>query len=674
MKIALVGNQNSGKTTLFNLLTGSNQKVGNWPGVTIEQKSGILRETDHSIIDLPGIYSLSPYTPEEAVSREYIFNEKPDLIINIIDATSLERSLYLTTMLLELDTNVIIALNMQDILEKKGITIDVNKLSELLHTTIVSISALKRTGIDELINIVKEGNYITNIHNEIFSNDVEHTIKNVLKHIHMPHERFSGIKMLENDPKLALAHIREIEGYREELESHYEMDIEQIIADQRYKYIIKIKEECCTEVPVKESITKKLDKVLLNKYAAIPIFIGIMAIVYLLSVGLLGQYLSGWIDILFNGNKEGSFIGISNLLATAMKDGGASSWSISLVKNGIMAGVGSVLKFIPQIILLFFFISILETSGYMSRIAFFFDRIFHRFGLSGKSLIPFIVGTGCSVTGIMTTRIVEDDNEKRMTIALTPMMPCSAKLPVIAAFSALLFPGNGLLAFLVAFLSYVIAIVLILLYSLLIKKTVLKGDSTSFLSELPEYKLPDMKYVSRDVFEKTWEFIKRAGTIILVSSIIVWFLVSFTWTFQYVDGSTITINQSMLGGIGKAFEWLFFPMTGGVAEEKTWTIAVSAIQGLIAREQVVSSMEIIASSAGQSIQEYFSFFVSYPVVAIAVLMFILYSIPCIATVSTTRKETGSIVKTLKIITFQFVSAWVVSSLIGGIGVAISKSI
>ena len=660
MKIALVGNQNSGKTSLFNLLTGSNQKIGNWPGVTIEQKSGKLKGTNFDIVDLPGIYSLSPYSPEEAVSRKYIFKEKPDLIINIIDATSIERNLYLTTMLLELDTNVIIALNMTDMLEKKGITINVEKLSKKLNTTIIPISALKREGIDELIETIKEQKYIPNSHIHIYPNDIEETLTKITEHVHMPHERFSAIKMLENDPEIGASHIREIEGFRENIERSYNMDIEEVIADKRYDYIVELKNEVCTYKPVKESLTKRIDKIILNRWAAIPIFIAIMALIYFLAIYLGGKLTTLISDALI-GNE--SIPGLSGIIGDAMKNGGASPWSISLMQNGIINPIGSIISFVPQIVFLFVFIALLEGVGYMSRIAYFFDKVFHKFGLSGKSLIPFIVGTGCSVPGIMSTRIVEDDSEKKITIATTPLMPCSAKLPIISLFASFIVgSGNEGYAFLIAFLTYIVAILLILIYSFIIKKIKFKNDSNTFLSELPEYKVPSYKYVIKDVTDKTWEFIKRAGTVVLVSSIIIWWLSHYSWgSVNFLPDNEM--NKSMLANIGSVFGWFFIPMMGGQHIEQSWALAVASMQGLIAKEQVVSSISVIGLNN-------FTIFNEFPVVAVAFLAFVLYSIPCIATVNATRRETGSWIKTLKICLFQLFTAWAFSSLIGGIGVAI----
>jgi ferrous iron transport protein B len=681
MKTALVGNQNSGKTTLFNLLTGSNQKIGNWPGVTIERKEGTIKGSKISIVDLPGIYSLSPYTSEEDVSRIYIMEEKPDLIINIIDSTSLERSLYLTTQLLELNVDVVIALNMSDILLQNGIEININKLSESLGCSIIPISAKKNTGVKELIDLIKSKNYIHNQRIKIYPPDVEETITKAEKHVPKEnelHKRFIAVKMIENDPRYLVVLNEHTKNEIKQIEQKYDMDGEQLIASLRYDYIGMLKKDCLIVHPHKESITDRLDRVLLNKWAAIPIFIVIMGLIYLLSIGIVGGIFTPLLDMLFNADGDitltisyifGSssfdlyFKGLGPLLGDWLSSIGGSPWLVSLVENGIVSGVSSVLGFIPQLFILFIFLSFLEASGYMSRIAFFLDRVFHKFGLSGKSLIPFVVGTGCSVPGIMSTRIVEDENEKKSTIALTPFIPCSAKLPVIALFAGFFFPSIG---WLVSLSFYVFAIVLILFYGIIFKKLLFKGEHSSFLSELPAYQMPTFSHLMRDVWDRTWSFIKRAGTVVLLCSVIVWVLASYSWTFQYVASD---ISQSMLAGIGNAFAWFFYPMLGG---HWSWAATASAIQGMIAREQVVSSMSVIASlSGGTSVftSSAFSFFNGWS--AYAYLTFIMFSIPCVATVSSMRKEYGSWKLTLFTVSFQLVNAWVLASLIGGIGWLIS---
>ncbi len=675
MKIALVGNQNSGKTTLFNELTGTNQKVGNWPGVTIERKEGHIRETDLVVVDLPGIYSLSPYTSEEEVSRYFVLNDNPDLILNIVDATAIERSLYLTTQLLETDHDVVIALNMTDILEKEGVHIDVEKLSKLLNVTIVPISAKKGTGIKDLIKVIKEKKYIKNTHQKIYSENTESLIEKISENLQGNHKRFASVKIIERDPCFVNID-KECEEILVNLEKEKDMDSEQFIAHERYTFIEEVKAKSCVIAPRKETITDKLDKVFLNKWAAIPIFLLVMGLVYMLSVGLVGGLTVNLVDSLFNGAESIEFnffgltwespvniMGLGPWLGSVLESWGASNWAISLVCDGIIAGVGSVLNFVPQIMILFVCLSILETTGYMSRIAFFLDRIFHKFGLSGKSLIPFIVGSGCSVPGIMTSRTIEDEDERKMTITLTPFIPCSAKLPILSVFAGFFFPKIG---WLVTLLFYVAAIIIILLCGLILKKLVFKGHSSTFISELPSYKLPNAKYILRDVGEKTWSFIARAGTIILLCSVVVWFLISFNWQFKYIaDYDYLTISDSLLAGIGKTFAFVFAPMLSG---NMSWEAAVSAIQGLVAKEQVISSMATIAKVAeGTEIftSSTFGFFDSWS--AIAFITFNLFSAPCFGAIGAMRKEYGSVKQMFLAILFQTGLAWILASLIGTIG-------
>ena len=655
MRVTLIGNQNSGKTTLFNLLTGSNQKVGNWPGVTIERKSGKIKGTDIEIVDLPGIYSLSPYTAEEEISRNYIIHENPDLIINIIDATSIERSLYLTTQLLELDADVILALNMEDLLEKKGIKVNVEELSKQLGVKIVSISALKETGIEELINTVKDWKYVESKKLEIYPQVVEEEIKKIENKINIGHCRFSAVKILERDEKYQKYDNEEIEKSREKIEKIYNTDTEEIIASLRYDFIVGVRDASVNMKSKRETVTDKLDKVFLNKWAAIPIFALIMFLIYILSVGVVGSLTVDLVD--------GIVSNFSDLVAGLLETLNASNWFISLVCDGMIAGVGAMLNFIPQLIIMFICISLLEVTCYMNRISFFLDRVFKKFGLSGKSLIPFIVGVGCSVPGIMASRTVEDDDEKKMTIVLTPFIPCSAKLPIISLFAGFFFPQ---VAWLVSLGSYVVAIIIILICGLIFKKLLFKGHTSTFITELPTYKLPSASYVLRDVGEKALSFVKRAGTIILLCSVVIWFLVSFTWKFEYVPDNP---DQSLLANFGKGFAWIFAPMLGG---NISWEAAVSAIQGLVAKEQVVGSLEIISNIPG-SAEPYLSVFdpnivgTSAYFSGIAYMMFNLFSAPCFGAIGAMRHEFGSTKKTLLAIFFQTGLAWVIASLIGSIG-------
>ena len=672
MKIALVGNQNSGKTTLFNTLTGTNQKVGNWPGVTIERKEGRIIGTDIEIIDLPGVYSLSPYSTEEEISRQFAMEEKLDLIINIIDATSLERSLYLTTQLLELDIDVVIALNMADVLEKSGITVDIEKLSKRLNTTIVSISAKKNLGVDNLVAVIESREYKKNHHDYIYDEEIENVISNISSTINVGHKRFSAVKIIERDRDYRPLLSDEIVSQINDLEKMYKMDSEQLIADQRYRHIVRIKEECSTQKEKGETVTDKLDRIFLHKYLGLPIFALIMGIVYFLSVGLVGGLTVDFVSALFGGaetinvlGREVPFVinGLGPSLSTWLTGIGASPWSVSLVVDGIIAGFGAVSNFLPQLIILFLCLALLETTGYMSRISFFLDRIFKRFGLSGKSLIPFIVGSGCSVPGIMASRTVENEEERKMTTILTPFVPCSAKLPIIALFAGYFFSS---FAWVVTLSLYFMAIVVILISALILKRFIYKGTTSSYLSELPNYHAPSAVYVFRDVFDKTWSFIKRAGTVIVLCSVAVWFLASFTWGFNYIDGVNHHIENSILAGIGNAFAWIFYPMLGGIW---SWGATVSAIQGLIAKEQVVSSLEVIAGleGGGASIFEsgMFSFFTGWS--AYAFMIFNLFSAPCFAAIGAMRKELGSTKAMLKAVSFQTGIAWVLATFVGLIG-------
>ncbi len=768
MKVALIGNQNSGKTTLFNLLTGSNQKVGNWPGVTIERKSGKIKGTDIEIVDLPGIYSLSPYTAEEEISRNYILNEHPDLVINIVDATSLERSLYLTTQLLELDSDVVVALNMADLLAKKGIELDANALAKELGINVVLISALKSTGIDELINTVKEWKYENKEKIKIYPSAVEVEISRVASTLAMSHPRFSAVKLIEGDILYKKHSSVQAEVSRKTVESICGTDAEEAIASLRYDFIVKTRDKVITCENKKETITDKLDKVFLNRWAAIPIFAVIMTLIYVLSVGVVGTFTVDFVD--------GSVSAFSDLVAGWLVGLNASSWAVSLVCDGVIAGVGAMLNFVPQLIIMFICISLLEVTGYMNRIAFVLDRLFKKFGLSGKSLIPFIVGSGCSVPGIMATRTIDSENEKKMTILLTPFIPCAAKLPIIIMFSSALFPGSGIVEGLISAGAYFIAIVVILLAALILKKFVYKGESSAFISELPEYKLPSFKYVARDVLEKIWAFIKRAGTVILLCSVVIWVLLSFTWTFKYTDSDanaleevkietvaklagieefdpevnrvftkiedgkvkvmftyldsqeeeqqtnyydvyflsaieakiveeekdskkairvsfnpddsvlewkySYGIENSILAGIGKAFAWVLYPMIG---EADNWGAAVSAVQGLVAKEQVVASMSVIGGfgeSLGETdgailvTGEVFSVFnpatnkFAYAA-SFAFMLFNLFSAPCFGAIGAMRKEYGSVKRMFIAVGFQTGLAYLIACATFGIGVLLT---
>ena len=614
MKVGLVGNQNSGKTTLFNCLTGMNAKIGNWPGVTIEKKLGTIKGTKHEITDLPGIYSLSPYSAEEEVSRNFVFNENPDVIINIVDATCLERSLFLTTQLLESNCKVIVALNMADKLEEKGLSIDEKKMEEMLGTKVIKISALKETGLEELI-----------------------------KEIDKP------IKRKEN---------KVIPEY---LSKDYDIEKYEEIVNQKYSFISRVVETCIKKKKRPEAISDRLDKIFLNRWLAFPIFIIIMFLIYYLSVGIVGNFT---VDLV--GDALGSF---GEWVGSLMENIGLSEWLNSLVVDGIISGVGAVLGFVPQLIILFLCIALLETTGYMSRISLLLDKVFRKLGLSGKSLIPFIVGSGCSVPGIMGTRIIENEDERKMTAILTPFIPCSAKLPIIALFAGYFFPNSSGI---VSSSLYFFAIAVIIISALIMKKFVFKHTSSTYISELPEYKLPSAKYILKDVFDKVMAFIKRAGTIILLCSIIIWFLLSFSFKMEY----GVDVEESILASIGNKISWVFKPMLG----ENSWEAAVSALQGLVAKEQVVSSMAVInglAEDASEGAEIFvkdgaFGFFTASS--AYAFMVFNLFSAPCFGAIGARKRELGSTKKLLKALAFQTSLAWVLATFVYQIGSRIEKGI
>lgn len=690
---ALVGNQNSGKTLLFNVLTGLNQKVGNWPGVTVERKDGIIKGTDINITDLPGIYSLSPYTSEEEVSRRFIVENKLDLIINIVDSTSIERALYLTTQLQELNTKMLLVLNMEDILAKKGYKINVDKLSKELNITVVSISALKKTGIDKLIKIIEEDKDILEAKdNKIFSKDVENLIEEITEKLDddLYEKRFAAVKIIERDSRYYSKFYREeFELKIQKLEEKTKLDTEQLIASERYNFIEKVRDEAVIKSNT-VSVTEKIDKVLLNKWFAIPIFLIVMLLVYLLSVGIVGGSTVGMVDALFNGadSLEFSFPfvdpfvvqlqnpikGLGPWLAELITNAGGSSWAASLVADGAVAGVGAVLNFVPQLIILFLLLSLLETVGYMSRVTFLFDRAFKKIGMSGKSLIPFIVGSGCSVPGIMAARAIENEDEHDMTVALTSFMPCSAKLPIISCFVGGLFtPILGSASWLITFSMYILAILIIVFSGWILNKLFVKNKSTSYISELPEYHAPSVTYIAKDVWEKTWSFIKRAGTIIFLCSVIVWVLLNLDYQFQFVgyleDGETLNIENSLLATIGKTISWIFAPMLG---MNFSWGATVSVVQGLVAKEAVVSSMEVIAAvGEGGDIfnpNGVFGFFNAFS--GLAYMIFTLFSAPCFGAIGAMRRELGSSKAMWKALAFQTGLALILATAIGIWGVFI----
>ena len=649
MKVALIGNQNSGKTTLFNLLTGNNQKIGNWPGVTIEKKEGRIRSTDFDIIDLPGVYSLTPYTIEESITRNYLFEEDVDLILNILDSTNLERSLYLTTQLLELDIPVLVALNMSDIALQRGIQIDYKFLEEKLDTTMVPISALKKTGVFDLIQIIKQKSFRKNNYQHIYDHELEKCLTTLEKELTHKHKRYIAIKLLEEDQAYDEFHQNGSRKLVSSMCANYQRDMEQVIVDERYRYIEFIRDEAIKSNKEHMTITDKLDRIFLNKYLAIPIFIFIMFSVYFLAAGPFGSMTVDFVDKYVSMFSEWVGVTLDSL--------GASNWSKSLVVDGILAGVGAILTFLPQLAILFLLISFLETSGYMSRIAFFLDKVFQKVGLSGKSLIPFIIGSGCSVPAIMSARTIHDETEKKMTIMLTPFVPCSAKLPIITLFAGYFF---GDYSGIVSASLYFFAVIVIITSAFIMKQLLFRGKTSSFILELPNYKLPHFGYMIKDVGEKVFAFIKQAGSIILLASIIVWFLLSFSFRFEY----GVNPDQSMLAQLGSIFSWILYPFLGNLS----WEATVSAMQGLVAKEQVVASMAIIAGYSEEVTDgififnsQAFSFFT--PASAYAFMVFNLFSAPCFGAIGAMRRELGTTKRMWKAVFFQTGIAWVIATIV-----------
>jgi len=653
MRVALVGNQNSGKTTLFNLLTGSHQKIGNWPGVTIEKKEGIIRTTDFELIDLPGVYSLSAYSQDEKITVDYLLNEKVDLIVNIIDATAIERSLYLTTQLLELNIPVVIALNMSDLIEKNGIKIDFEYIEKKLDTTIIQISALKKFGILNLIQAIKQPNNRKNKYVHIFDHILEDAITKIEKNIDHPFKRYIALKLIEGHELFAKYNQKSIQEIIDDIKPNYQRDLEQIIVDERYRYIESIRDESIKWHRRHMTVTDKVDRVILNKYLALPIFMGIMFLIYYLAAGPFGSLTVDFVDQLI-----GKFSEWFNLKLISWN---ASDWSRSLVIDGVVAGVGAVLNFVPQLIILFIGISLLETTGYMSRIAFFLDRVFQKVGLSGKSLIPFIVGSGCSVPAIMSARSIQDETEKKVTIMLTPFIPCSAKLPIITLFAGYFFSDHSGL---VSASLYFLAIILIIGIAFVFKKIFYKDHQSSFILELPSYKVPQVSYIVKDVYQKVAAFVVQAGTIIFMSSVLIWFLISFSFAFEY----GVLPDESMLAGIGKVFSWLFYPFLGTFS----WEASVSVIQGLVAKEQVISSMAIIAgfsegTSSGVLIfnASAFSFFSASS--AYAFMVFNLFSAPCFGSIGAMKKELRDSKSLWLALGLQTGIAWVLATIVYQVG-------
>ena len=665
VKIALAGNPNCGKTTLFNALTGSNQFVGNWPGVTVEKKEGKLKgHKDVVIMDLPGIYSLSPYTLEEVVARNYLIAERPDAILNIVDGTNIERNLYLSTQLMELGIPVIMAVNMMDVVEKSGEKIHTDKLSQKLGCEVVEISALKGTGIKEAaekaVKLAESRKAAVVAHE--FSKDAEDIISAVeAKITGMPEEqkRFFAIKLLEKDDKIQemMSSVPDVSYEIKQMEDKFDDDTESVITNERYVYISSIIGECVTKNS-KEKLTTsdRIDRFVTNRWAALPIFALVMFIVYYVSVTTVGALLTDWTnDTLFGEwiipGAQSFFEGI-----------GCADWLTGLIVDGVISGVGAVLGFVPQMLVLFIFLAFLESCGYMARVAFIMDRIFRKFGLSGKSFIPMLIGSGCGVPGVMASRTIENDRDRKMTIMTTTFVPCGAKLPIIAMIAGAFFNNSGW----VATSAYFVGIAAIICSGIILKKTkMFAGDPAPFVMELPAYHVPTVLNVLRSMWERGWSFIKKAGTVILLSTIFIW----YTSTYGFEGGSYCAVEDfanSFLGTVGNAMSWISSPQ--GFSNAKA---TVAAITGLVAKENVVGTFGVLygLGEVAEDGQEFWSNIAQdyTAVAAYAYLVFNLLCAPCFAAIGAIRREMNNAKWTWFAIGYQCLLAYCVSLVINQVG-------
>lgn len=678
MKIALAGNPNCGKTTLFNALTGSNQFVGNWPGVTVEKKEGKLKgNKDVIIMDLPGIYSLSPYTLEEVVARNYLIKERPDAILNIVDGTNMERNLYLSTQLMELGIPLVMAINMMDIVEKRGDNIDIAKLKKKFNCEVVEISALKGSGIQKAAEKAIAAANKKNVMPTplVFQTKVEEVIAKAAEKLGediLPEQRrFFAIKLLEKDDKIQeqIKYMPDISKEIEELENAMDDDTESIITNERYVAISSIISLCYSKKK-KEVIntSDKIDRIVTNRWLALPIFAAVMALVYYVSVTTVGTWATDWVNDGVFGDSWSFFgfeiPGIPALIGNLLEAVNCADWLSGLILDGIVAGVGAVLGFVPQMLVLFLFLAFLEACGYMARVAFIMDRIFRKFGLSGKSFIPMLIGSGCGVPGIMASRTIENDRDRKMTIMTTTFVPCGAKLPIIALIAGAIFNGAGW----VAWSAYFVGIAAIICSGIILKKTKLfAGDPAPFVMELPAYHFPTIGNVLRSMWERGWSFIKKAGTIILLSTIVVWFTTYFGW----VDGEfrmleDLEIDHSILASVGSIFSWIFIPLGWG-----DWKSAVAAITGLVAKENVVSTFGVLFGFAevAEDGAEYWGTLAGSMSAAAAYsfLVFNLLCAPCFAAMGAIKREMNNRKWFWFAIGYQTVLAYIVALCIYQIG-------
>ena len=663
MVFALIGNQNCGKTTLFNQLTGSNQHVGNFPGVTVEKKQGQIRKLHAEVVDLPGIYSLSPYTSEEIVTRDFLLNEHPDGIINIVDATNIERNLYLTLQLIELKLPMVLALNMMDEVRESGGSINIEQLSRDLGIDVVPISASKNEGVDELaeraIRAVEKHSLPARmdfcdgpVHRAIHS--IAHMVEDHAEAAGIP-LRFAATKLVEGDaPTIQALKLNEneldiLDHTVHEMETALGTDREAALADMRYSYIEKISAQAVHKPgdTKEQRRSVKIDRVLTNKYLAMPFFLVIMSLVFYLTFGLIGPILSGWMEM--------GIEWVTELTDSALTAAGVSSPIHSLIIDGVFAGVGSVLSFMPTIVVLFFFLSLLEDSGYMARVAFVMDKLLRKIGLSGRSFVPMLIGFGCSVPAIMASRTLSSDRDRKMTIMLTPFMSCSAKLPIYSVFAMAFFPQYS--AFVMIGL-YVLGILVSILVGLLLKNVLFKGKPVPFVMELPAYRLPAPKTILLHMWEKAKDFLKKAFTIIFVATIVIWVLQTFNWQFQMVADA----GDSMLASIGAFIAPIFVPL--GFAD---WRISTALLTGLSAKEAVVSTLAVLTGAGADRQLAALLPGMFTPLTAVSFLVFTLLYMPCVAAFAAIRREMGSMRQAVGMMVFQTGVAWVVAFVVYRIG-------
>ncbi len=669
IKIALAGNPNSGKTTMFNELTGSSQYVGNWPGVTVEKKEGKYKgQKDVVIVDLPGIYSLSPYTLEEVVARNYIINDRPDAVIDIIDSTNIERNLYLTTQFLEMGTPVVLALNMMDLLQKSGDTIDKDRLSQMLGCPVIETSALKGQGAKEVAQKAIEIAQNKELPKDVvrFDEEIETAIAKIASELDTQvsalNKRWFAIKVLEQDEK-ALEGLNinsemsaKFAALRQSIEEKYDDDLESIITLQRYEYIGKIVDAAVKKVSTHiDTTSDKIDKWVTNRVLGLPIFALVMWVVYYVSISTIGTMGTDWVNEVLFGEI------VPEAVDSILESIGVADWMASLIQDGIIAGVGGVLGFLPQMLVLFFMLAILEDSGYMARVAFIMDRIFRKFGLSGKSFIPMLIGTGCSVPGIMASRTIENDRDRRITIMTTSFIPCGAKLPIIALIAGALFPDSTW----VGPSAYFVGMGAVIVAGIILKKTkTFAGDPAPFVMELPPYHVPSFKGLLIHMWDRGKSFVKKAGTIIFVASIVIWVMSNLTWSFTFVED----IEDSILASLGNIFAPFFSPLGWG-----DWKAAVATITGLVAKENVVATFGILygfEEVAEDGVEIWTTLQASFTQLsAYSFLVFNLICAPCFAAIGAIKREMGTAKWTWIALGFQTVFAYVLALITYQLGLA-----